>query len=376
MLLFLAVAVSAIAAVPEMNKLKTIYEQELKRLATESRGDRLRLPQDHIAALRELEMSYQQSGELKELLAVRQERERFVGNPSVNAISPVSFPDRLRLLQESYIERYRSVSSGLETRKSDLREKYLRALKNLQKDLTRQGKIESALAVMREIEKTDVGTAATPGTSSGVPSGGLSQPHGPRGVLDTEALADLLHGEVLRWNSYSGQITIKYDFKDKTQMEAWKGGTWDRHRQDLECSRTVAWARPQFKEILEIECDARVDGQELRAGIVIGNSLQAHIQGGGSMQAKLFQASEAHHLISFTEPSSPSQRAYHNKLVIQNNNVEWSVGRTRARRAMVQTPIRYPTYVGLGHMGSESGYDNVTITGILSDQYVEYLKRQ
>jgi hypothetical protein len=62
--------------------------------------------------------------------------------------------------------------------------------------------------------------------------------------------------------------------------------------------------------------------------------------------------------------------------MFQSGRIEWSVDRTRVRRSSLEAPIRYPTYVGFGHMGATSGYDNITITGILSKEYIAYLMQQ
>ena len=382
LVLILVSAWSALA-VPEMDKLKGIYQAELARLRTETRGERLRMPQEHIAALKDLEMSYQKSGELKSLLAVRSERQRFISDPSVPAIVLVRVPDRLRSLQQSYIERYNGLSSAQETSIDDLRDKYLRALEKLQKDLTRQGKIESALAVMNEIESPeseptdDEAAGATTDTTSSVPPPVVTPKPSRPAVLDIEALNTLLHGRVVRWNSYSRQITISYDFSDGAQMEDWKGGRLDALRGMLVCDRTVSWARLQMLEISEIKYDAFFDGDEYRAGLVIGTGLQAHLIGSDdSLEAKLFQTSEEHPVVRFTETGSTSARVHHGEFSLNDNRVEWSVDRGRTRSAQLQVPVRYPTYFGFGHMGAVSAYDNIIVTGILSKEYEAYLKQQ
>ena len=364
-------------AVPEMEKLKNIYQSELSRLKTEAQGERLRLPQEHIAAMRELELMYQNDGELKPLLAVRGERERFISDPSVSAIVPVSSPKRLRSLQQTYIERYSGLSRERKTKLKELKDRYLQALEKLQKDLTRQGDIESALAVMNERDSYDSG--ADEGTSDSaadvpLPTSALT----PRSTtLDVNALNMLLHGQVVRWNSYSRQITISYDFSDARQMEDWKGGRMDAVRGMLVCDRTVAWMRPQLLEVEEAKYDALLDGDEDRAGMVVGNSLQAHlIARTGIVEAKLFQTSEEHPLTRFTESREPSASVHHSELTIQNRSIEWTVDQGRSRKAILQVAIPYPTYVGFGHMGSVSAYDNITITGILSKEYEAYLRQQ
>jgi hypothetical protein len=377
--LFVFLLALSARAVPEAERLKSIYEKQLSRLTSEAQAELLRAPQDHIAAMRELEMSYQQSGELKSLLAVRNERERFIGNPRADAIVPATTPDRLRTLQEAYISRGREISEKRTIDVRDLRSKYLQALENLQKSLTRQGKIESALVVMNEVEALKRETSENGNTGGGGHDPQRVDSNSPRmssDALDLAALGELLNGKVTRWNSYSRQITITYDFSSAQQIEDWKGGTLDTTRGVLVCTRTVAWVRPQFLQVLEIGYDVLFDGYELMAGMTLGNSLQAHLIGGDALQAKLFQSSEEHPICDFTEANGVSQRVHRSELMFQSGRIEWSVDRTRVRRSSLEAPIRYPTYVGFGHMGATSGYDNITITGILSKEYIAYLMQQ
>ncbi len=366
-------------AVPEMDKLKSIYQTELTRLKSHWQGERLRLPLNHIAAMRDLEATYQQVGELKPLLAVRGERERFAANQSVDDIIPVAGPARLRVLQEAYIKDFKVLSTERVTRTFELREKYLRALVNLQKNLTRKGQIQSAVAVMNEVEarkkEFGVGNRDAVVGDGGLPTVPHTKPRSSR--LDIDALNDLLHGEVMRWNSQNRQITITYDFSDGEQMEDWKSGERDAARGMLACERTVAWLRPELLQISEVKYDAFVDEErKQRAGMVVGDSLQAHLISGAVLQAKLFQVSEQRPITRFVETSRPLSRVHRSELSIQNDRIEWVVNHARARQAILQEPIRYPACVGFGHMESKSAYDNITITGILSKEYEAYLKQQ
>jgi hypothetical protein len=374
----LATALTVLAVPPEADKLKTIYEQQMKRLTSQAQAELLRTPQEHIAAMRELEASYQKSGELKPLLAVRKERQRFARNPGVSRMEYVTSPAKLRSLQETYVSKIKDIRVQSGSDRQELKEKYLRAMENLQKELTQQGKIESALAVMHEVEalknSTDAVAAAPSGT--GDTTTPAVRPTRRSDVLDVEALGKLLHGEVTRWSSYSRQITITYDFSDPEQLKDWKGGTVDEARGVLICKRTVAWVRPQFLQVMEMEYDALLEDDTYLAGMVIGDSLQAEINGGSVLQAKLFQTSSEHPISSFIETEAGSQRVHRSKISFERGRVEWSINGARYRRASFQTPIRYPTYLGFGHMGATSGYDNITLTGILSKEYAAYLKQQ
>jgi hypothetical protein len=376
-LLLTAVCALNALAVPEMEKLKSIYQGELTRLKAEAQGERLRLPQEHIAAMRELELMYQNDGELKPLLAVRGERERFISDPSVSAITPVSSPERLRSLQLAYIKRYSGLARERETKLKELKDRYLQALEKLQKDLTRQGSIESALAVMNERESHESGADEDASESAATVPLATAAVTPRSTTLDINALNTLLHGEVVRWNSHTRQITISYDFSDAQQMEDWKGGRMDAVRGMLVCDRTVAWMRPQMLKVVEVEYDALLDGDEDSAGMVVGNSLQAHlIARTGIVEAKLFQTSEEHPLNRFTESRGPSVSVHHSVLTIEDNSIDWAVDQGRSRKALLQVPIPYPTYVGFGHMGSVSAYDNITVTGVLSNEYEAYLRQQ
>lgn len=376
----LFIAVAAIAAVREMDTLKTIYQNEMKRLSSEYQNERLRAPQEHTASMRELEMGYQKSGDLKGLLAVRKERLRFVRNPKVSSIQPVSIPKRLQELQQAYISRCSNMGSDYKTKTRELHTKYMSALENLQKALTQKGEIESALEVMSEIDELKNG--GTPTASSGRGTARVANPLStspvrPSGdMLDIESLSSLLNGEVVRWNSYSREITITYDFSEESQMKDWKGGEWDTSRRLLRCNRTVAWVKLQLLKVVKVEYDVHFEGyEEFTAGFLIGDSLKADLVGGDVLNAKLFQTSEQHPLCSFSADFD-RRRKYRSKIVIEKGRAEWSLNGGRVRRAILQVPIRYPTYVGFGSMTSVSGYDNISITGILSKEYETYLKQK
>ncbi len=372
-------AISAVAAVPEMEKLKAIYNTQMKRIASDYQGERLRAPQEHTSSMRELESSYQKSGDLKGLLAVRKERLRFVNNPRVSAIEPVTTPVRLRDLQQKYISRYSNMGTDNDTKTRDLHAKYLSALENLQIALTQKGKIESALAVMNEIEETKSGNAAASDKPTSAPAADpFSTPSAGRksDILDLETLNGVLNGNVTRWNSYSREITVTYDFSEASQMEDWKGGVRDASRGIMLCENTVAWVRLQLLQVLKVEHDVHFEGyKHFKAGFLIGDSLQADLIGGDTLDANLFQTSSQHPVTRFST-AFDRRRTYRSALAFQQGRAEWSLNGGRTRRGTLQVPIRYPAYVGFGTMRSVSGYDNISITGILSKEYEAYLKQK
>jgi len=143
---------AAPSGVTELERYKSIYERELTRLSAQSRMQHLRIPQEHIKALSKLEDQYRQAGDLRNLLAVRNERKRFILDPRVDSIAQVDTPAKLRNLQTSYIRKYKSINAGREQEVHATRKKYIEVLQALQKRLTRQNHIDAAMKVMQEIE--------------------------------------------------------------------------------------------------------------------------------------------------------------------------------------------------------------------------------
>ena len=377
---FVGISANLIAAdsgVPELDRLKGIYQQELKRLQSQRCTQHLHVPQDHIKAMRKLEMEFQQSGELRNLLAVRKERKRFIGDPRIDAIIPVSSPAELRKLQQAYIANYNVIKNKRAKEAADTKEKYIIILKKLQKKLTRQGKIESALAVMNEIEAEESGgsTTASSTGSSFAPHEFTPTPT-KSNEIEIETLKELLHGEVLRWNSYNKEITIKYDFNDENQMQDWKGGEWDGLSNILNCRLTVAWLKIQMSEIKRVECDMFFHNSPRSAGLAIGNSLTAMIEEDRTIDGKIYQTSSEDAAVKIVNIENAYGQPYHNVISINDRQVSWKINGGRMRHGTLQEGILYPSFIGFGRMNSESSYNNVTITGILSKKQIERLKKQ
>jgi len=373
--IFISLTLSLVASsVPELDRYKSIYQKELKRLTATSQTQRLFVPQNHIKAMKKLEMEYQQSGDLKNLLAVRKERKRFIGDPRVHAIIPVATPTKLRALQESYIANYDSIKENRTQGIDELKEKYIAVLKNLQTTLTKQGKIDEALVVMNEIESSD----STSGSFSTdfvpyveAPNSGQA----PK-TLNKDTLGTLVHGKVVRWNSYNNQITIHYDFSDSNQMLDWKGGEIDRLRKTLVCKNSVAWLTLQMEDISNIECDMSFQQSDNQAGIVVGNSLTALLTGGRPTTARIYQSSPQNPVLVVRDIENYTGNKYHSLITLNSKQVSWSINGGGARRGIMNNSIIYPTFIGFGHVTSSSSYDNITITATLSKKQLERFKQQ
>jgi hypothetical protein len=321
-----------------------------------------------------LELEYQQSGDLKNLIAVRNERKRFIIDPSPDAVELVTSPDELRSLQESYIANYSSIYATNQKNIDDLKDKYKVLLKKLQITLTKQGKIDEALVVMNEIESPESGDTHSSGRLT--PYAGSTNSEETSKTLNTDTLGTLIHGKVTRWSSYNNEITIYYDFSDSNQMLDWKGGKMDVVNNMLICDATVAWFKLQMKDLNKIECDMSLTLSSSKAGLVIGNSLTAVIEAGRKTTAKVYQSSPLNPLLEVSGIDNRSSRKYNSLLKLKSKEITWSINGELPRRGVASPPITYPAFVGLGNMTSSSSYDNITITGILSDKQVEYLKKQ
>ena len=211
-IIYISLALSLTASsVPELDRYKAIYQKELSSLKATSQTQRLHVPQNHIKAMRVLELEYQQLGDLKNLLAVRKERERFIRNPRSSAINPVTTPNKLRSLQKSYISNYNSIAETRTKKIDDLKYKYIIILKKLQTSLTKQGRIEEALVVMNEIESSDSIDNTYKPTSFTPYAGNLDSEEDSK-TLNSDTLGKLIHGKVTRWSSYNNQITTNVCF--------------------------------------------------------------------------------------------------------------------------------------------------------------------
>jgi len=373
----IALPIIAATGVPELDRLKGIYNREITRLKTKSQSERLHVPQEHISAMRKMEQEYQQSGDLINLLAVRKERERFIGDPRPDAIDPVSSPQNLRSLQQSYIQNYKLINSKKDELMRKTKDQYISRLQSLQKSLTKRGEIESAMAVMKEIESVESGGQVAESdeiASASVDSDSASG--SPRSELDTATLSSLLHGKVTRWNSYNHEITLEYDFKAPEQLEDWKDGELDAFSNVINCKQTITWLKVQFSEIKKVECSIYLNNPSLRSGFVIGRSLTAVIESDRSINGSVFQSSEEHPSVRAANIEKTNNNAYHSTLLLNDKSLSWGINNERVRRGTLLEKIKYPTFIGFGCSDSTSSYGSIKITGVLSTKEIARLKKK
>jgi len=369
LLLANAPALAARSAEPaELRQAREIYEAELQKLKDQYATDTAKAPQRQIAALTELEKHYQAAGDLRALIAVRNERKRFEANPSASDIVPVESPDKLKALQQSYVAAHNERRRVLSQSNTDLTTLYARRLAEMERELTKEGRIDDALRVMEAIERLKTGQtpSVTPPAESdagGTPGAVLGAGFG---LVGTEQLARVVRGEILKWNSMTGDISIKYNFSATNQASDWEGGTVDETHGRLVCDASAAWFAVPLKEVTRVEFEGYYQSGQGGIALRLGRSLTAEI-GAGDKNSKtiVYQESEHFPITSLDRGVEPSLR-YTSALEIEADAVKWSVNGRNLNVGKLISPIRYPVKVGVGDPRNRTAYDDITITGILS----------
>jgi len=374
-------------------RFKAIYEAELEKIDSQFRDESLALPQAHIQDLRELEQTYQREGELQSLLAVEEERRRFARNPAPGEITVSTTSRRLAALQRGYMDDVETVRSQRDSRRALLTERYeqrveqhraeyLRALGRLQRELTQQGDIASALEVLQEAER--IRSGAPPGERDSEPA---SRPDGrsPDGTaarpapvsLSLEALRRALGADIGEWNSQSRRIVLEFDFARAAALRGWSGGTHDRERKLLVCDGTVVWLQPAFESIEELEVESLFLDARRRARVMLGQAgavqLTVEVAGDrGDPRVTAFQALEDRPLMS---QSADVKLFIENHLALQleDEDLYRTINYGPRGRSRLQRTLRFPARVGLGYDDASTGFRRVRVSGVLSEAAVREL---
>ncbi len=135
-----------------LDQYQTQYRNGLESVETVFREKRLAMPAAQVQALRQLEAQYQRAGDLQGMLAVQQERKRFVLDPQGRSIPNVQAPVDLGRLMNAYKTRFAEIAVERDRSRADLTQRYMDALRKLQVTLTQQGNIQEAKRVMQTIE--------------------------------------------------------------------------------------------------------------------------------------------------------------------------------------------------------------------------------
>lgn len=355
------------AAPPELRKLREAYFAQVRKVQDKYFQDITSLPGKHEQALLELEKTFQKAGDLKSLLAVREERGRFAQNPDPSAVRPVERPRPLALLQEDYIRSCRDLARLRAQAVLDLTRKYSQSLSVLQKELTQQGRIEDALRVMREIEqiKDSEPVRTAQGQLSGDPMPDpVSTSVARSGALDLAALSQFVHGEIVSWNSVTGEIICRYDFSRGEQAMDWEGGTLDEVRERLVSpERPVRFLLP-FKAVSKIEYAGYLYEGEGGLRVSVGGVVADIGSGPNRTNLVLFQDNEHYALARFQRDIERFMR-YESVLTIRETKVEWWLNGKLLSGVTLPRSLSGPVYISLGREGTRSMFDDVVITGVL-----------
>jgi hypothetical protein len=362
----------------ELRQARKVYEEEIAKAKDQYTQETAAAPQKQIDALLDLEKEFQSGGDLRSLLAVQEERKRFTANPSPSEMTPVEAPRKLRALQMAYLQAHADRRLTQAKTVVDLYQKFMRHLAAVEKDLTRKGRIEDALKVMQEQErlKTDPEyTAATAVISGTAPAAGPAEPAtAPKSsVIGTDALSKVVHGEIVGWNALTGDITVKYDFSAKEQIQDWEGGTLDDVRGRLRCENAPALFAIPFKSVARVEFEGYLFEGDGGIKLRLGKGLTAEV-GAGEKRGKmlLYQNSELFPIATADRPVEPYLK-YASQLSIDRDEVAWSVNAQNLNRGKLTMPIPSPFKLGLGSEGNRTTYDNVLINGVLSMEHLRTL---
>ena len=134
-----------------LSKHQQAYEQELAKNDTGVRKALEALPEQYLQALKKLEQTFQQAGDLDGLLQTRKEIERFTASKQLPDEASAQPLKALSDIQRKFVERSRDMNLNRNRQVVALADRYLAVLESLKKSLTVQGKIEDALQVNAEI---------------------------------------------------------------------------------------------------------------------------------------------------------------------------------------------------------------------------------
>lgn len=140
-----------------LERQKSAYRQALAKLERDYKTRVAALPTQYIAALDSLEKSSRQKGSLDNVIAIRAEQKRFEKTKTVNEDDLVTEPPELRELQTKYRSRLTQYEIDKHKQVIAYANKQVTILDNLEKDLTKKGKLDEALAVRTEKDKVRSG---------------------------------------------------------------------------------------------------------------------------------------------------------------------------------------------------------------------------
>lgn len=169
------------------------------------------------AKLDEIYARHRESGDLDAVLAVRAERARFLADGAPTEAGRVAAPADLAALQDQFLRQHARWIGEREAAISGFAQVRLRELFTLQKELTRQDKIEEALAVRKQIEALKAehpGLAETPSSPEPAPAAvPPASPAPPEPPVDAHAME-------WRFEEGSGKLSLPVEGTQAWRLEA------------------------------------------------------------------------------------------------------------------------------------------------------------
>ena len=359
----------------ELTRYAAVFAEEIDRIARERDKDLERAYERHIEALRRLEKQYQRAGDLKELLAVREEIARFEGDPAVASIQVTTPPAALSKLLQNFVDGYKEIQLNAARRVIDLSEKYIHRLDLLQKELTRRDLIDEAMMVLKVSEQVP-STPAVVQAHAQIESGGVAAP--PPGADATTHLADdeqvqaeavkaYFRGRVVAWNSITRQVTLEYDFRDEEQLADWGGGTIDELRECLLADREAIPFKEAFQSVSKVEYEASHYAGDGPLRVALGSFLYADVRPGAEGKAILHQGSE-HFPLHASSGGTFTYGSYEASLEVEEDKAKWSFGHRNFPEKTFRGRMPTAVNVVFGHEDAKATYDDIRITAVLSPQ--------
>lgn len=182
-----------------------------------------RLVKQYAADIEALKAQYQREGLLDELLAAKNEADRFalaIGSeadpfeeiPEMPEGSIVDKPERLRMLQTEYVANVRKVHDWNSDQTKALADKLLKGMETVQKNLTRRGQINAAIEVRNIVEKLRAAAAENrlveelaALSATQVRATSAQQPASAKGVVEGDApvrARPVAAGPVANWKKW------------------------------------------------------------------------------------------------------------------------------------------------------------------------------
>jgi len=132
--------------------LKASYEKALPAIIASYEASAKSWPDHYVNALKELQSKLQKDGNLEGWQDAKKELDRFNGDPKI-ADGALSSRAEVQAIQNKYRDLPRQLSLDKNQKIVALSQKHLAKLTALQTDLTKQGKMEDAMAVNAEIKR-------------------------------------------------------------------------------------------------------------------------------------------------------------------------------------------------------------------------------